>query len=57
MKELTQIREPDTYEPIMASDLSREENKKALEPLLFITENRNRDIKTREVADLSNQQT
>ena len=41
----------------MASDLSWEENKKALESLLFITEKRNGDIKARKVADGSKQRT
>ena len=38
----------------MASDLSWEEKKKALESLLFIAENRKRDIKASKVADDSN---
>ena len=37
VKELIQIHELETYEPIMASDLSWEEKKEALESLLFIT--------------------
>ena len=57
VKELTQIHELETYEPIMASDLSWEEKKKALESLLFITEKRNGDIKARKVADGSKQRT
>ena len=39
----------------MTSDLSWEENKKALESLLFITEKRNRDTMARKVADGSKQ--
>ena len=57
MKELTQIHELETYEPILASDMSWEENNKALESLLFITEKRNRDIKARNVADGSKHRT
>ena len=34
-----------------ASDLSREEKKKALESLIFVTEKRNGDIKARKVTD------
>ena len=55
VKELTQIHELEMYEPILASDLSWEENKKALESLLFITEKRNRDIKARKLSDGSKQ--
>ena len=51
VKELTQINELETYEPIMAPDLSWEEKKKALESLLFITEKRNGDVNPRKVAD------
>ena len=36
-KELKKIYELETYEPILASDMSWEDNKKALEYLLFIT--------------------
>ena len=57
MKELTQIHELETYEPIMDSDLSWEENKKALESLLFITEKRNGNKEAKKVADGSNQST
>ena len=57
MKELTNIHKLDTYEPIMASDLSWEENKNALESLIFITEKRNGDIKARKLADGSKQRT
>ena len=57
VKELTQIHKLETYKPIMASDLSWEEKKKALESLLFITEKRNGDIKARKVANGSNQHT
>ena len=37
VKELTQIHKLETYDPILASNVSWEENKKALESLLFIT--------------------
>ena len=57
VKELTQIHELETYEPIMASGLSWEEKKKALESLLFITEKRNGDIKARKVSDDSKHRT
>ena len=57
VKELTQIHELETYKPIMASDMSWEENNKALESLLFITEKRNGNIKARKVADGSKQRT
>ena len=57
VKELTQIHELETYGPIMASDLSWEEKKNALESLLFITEKRNGDIKARKVADVSKKRT
>ena len=56
VKELTQIHELETYEP-MASYLSWEEKKKALDYLLFTIEKRNRDIKARIVADVSKQRT
>ena len=54
VKEFTQIHKLEMYEPIMASDLSWEEKKKALESLLFIAENRNKDIKASKVANGSN---
>ena len=57
MKELTQIQKLETCEPIMASDLSWEEKKKALEYLLVITENINGDIKARKLADGSKHRT
>ena len=57
VKKLTQIHELETYEPILASDLSLEENNNALDYLLFITEKRNGDIKARKVADGSKQRT
>ena len=57
VKELTQIHELETYEPIMDSDMSWEDRKKALESLLFITEKRNGDIKVRKVANGSKQLT
>ena len=55
MKELTQIHELETYEPIMDSDMPWEENKKALESLLFITEKINGDTKARKLSDGSKQ--
>ena len=51
VKELTQIHELETYEPIMALDMSWEEKKKASDSLLFITEKINGDIKARKVAN------
>ena len=51
VKELTQIHELETYEPILASDLSWEEKNKSLESLLFIIEKRNGYIKVRKVSD------
>ena len=55
VKEIAQIHKLETYEPIMALYLSWEENKKALESLLFITEKRNGDIQARKVAGGSKQ--
>ena len=49
--ELKQLYELKTYEPMLASDISWEDNKMALESLLFITEKRNGNIKARKVAD------
>ena len=57
VKEPTQIHELETYEPILASDISWEEKKKALESLLFIIEKINGNIKARKVADGSKQRT
>ena len=47
----------DTYEPAHKYDLTFEDRKKALALHMFITENRNRDIKARKVADVSKQRT
>ena len=47
----------DTYDPIMNSSLTKEDRRKDLSPLMFITENRNEDIKSRKVADGSKQHT
>ena len=57
VKELTHIHKLETCEPILDSDLSWEEKKKALESLLFITEKRNGYIKARKVADGTNNHT
>ena len=54
-KELKQIHELDTYEPMIASNMSWEEKKKTVESLLFITEKGNGDSKERKVADRSKQ--
>ena len=56
-KELKQIHELETYEPMIASNLSWEDNKKALGSLLFITDKRNGDIKARKVVEGSKQRT
>ena len=56
-KELLQIHAMDTYELIMKSSLTTEDRIKALASLMFITENRNRDIKASKVEDGSNQRT
>ena len=56
-KELNQIYQMDTYEPVHKSDLTFEDRKKALASLMFITEKRNGDIKARKVADGSEQRT
>ena len=55
MKELTQIIDLETYQPILALSLSWKERKKVLESLLFITEKRNEDIKARTEANGSKQ--
>ena len=54
-KEIKQIHVLETYEPMIASDMSWEDNKKASESLLFITEKRSGDIKARKVDDGSKQ--
>ena len=51
MRELSQINDFGTYVSLKASDLSWEEKEKAFESLIFVTEKRNGDIKTRKVAD------
>ena len=56
-KELSQIHQMDTYEPVHKSDLTFEDRKKALASLMFITEKRNGDTKARTVADGTNQRT
>ena len=45
MKELTQIHDMDTYWPLDASTLTREQRKRALSSLLFLVEKKNGDIK------------
>ena len=45
VKELSHIHHMDTYTPIHASELTRAEQRKALEALFFLTEKRNGDIK------------
>ena len=45
MKELTKINGMDTYRPIDASTLTREQRKRALSSLLFLVEKKNGDIK------------
>ncbi len=47
VKELTQLHVMDTWRPIHAEKLSREEKMKALSLLLFLKEKRTRDIKGR----------
>ena len=54
-KELTQIHDMETYEPVDPKTMTYEDRKKALASLLFITEKRNGDIKARNVADGSKQ--
>ena len=56
-KELIQIHELSTYEPLASSELTSLERKDALESLIIITEKRNGDIKARKVADGSKQRT
>ena len=56
-KELNQIHQMDTYEPVHKSNLTFEDRKKALASLMFITEKRNGDIKARKIADGSKQRT
>ena len=50
-KELSQIHELSTYEPLALSELTSQEIKDALESLMFITDKRNGNIKARKVAD------
>ena len=47
MRELNQVNNFETYLPIKAGDLSWEEKKKGLESLIFVTGERNGDIKPR----------
>ena len=54
-KELSQIHAMDTYEPIMKSLLKIEDRRNSLASLMFITEERNGDIKARKVVDGSKQ--
>ena len=56
-KELSQIHEMDTYEPIMKSSLTIEDRRKALASLMLITKKRSGDTKTRKMADFSKQRT
>ena len=55
MKELTKINGMDTYRPIDASTLTREQRKRALSPLLFLVEKSSGDIKGRMCVDGSKQ--
>ena len=56
-KELQQIHELETYDPVYKSDLSQKERKDALESLMFITEKTNGTVKARKIADGSKQHT
>ena len=56
-KELQQIHDFGTYIPQDATLLSREERLKAFSALMFIVENRNREVKSREFAVGSKQRT
>ena len=57
MKELQQIHDMGTYEPLDASELSRAERLKALSSFLFIVEKRDGRIKARKVVVGSKQRT
>ena len=56
-KELQQIHDLKTYDPVYKSDLSQKERKDALESLMFITEKTNGTVKARKVSDGSKQRT
>jgi len=56
-KELKQIHDFGTYLPLDASQLTREEKKKAIEALMFLTEKRDGRIKARKCAIGSKQRT
>ena len=55
-KEMKQLHDRVVFEPIAVSDLTREEHKKAMESLIFITEKRDGTIKARMCANGSTQQ-
>jgi len=57
VKEFTQIHDMDTYTPMDASKLTREQKTKALSSLLFLTEKRDWRIKARQCAVGSKQRT
>ena len=57
LKELTQLHDMDTYVPLFAGDLTKEERRKALEAFFFLVEKRNGEIKGRKVAIGSKQRT
>jgi len=57
IKELKQIHEMDTYTPMDAKKLSREEKNKALSAMLFLTQKRCGKVKARKVAVGSKQRT
>ena len=54
---MSQIHAMNTYDPIMKSYLTMEDIRKALASLMLIIENRNGDIKARNLADGSKQST
>ena len=54
-KELNQIQDHTTYEPVIKSTLTPKQRHEALESLLFITEKRNGYVNARNVADGSKQ--
>ena len=56
-KELQQIHDFGTYVPMDPSKLTREEKKKAIEALMFVTEKRNGQLKARKCAVGSKQRT
>jgi len=55
MKELSGIDNLDTFFPVAANSLTKEQKQAALESLAFITEKRNGDVKTRTCVDGSKQ--